>query len=151
MNRTGSTTRQPMGSIPVPAAPPVWTAPSPGQYAITLRIDATALGSWVETRRHAESGAPSALGHPPQREGEAGDGFASRASQRLVNSMKEFRKYGGADGTRTRAKPNKISKLLNRKGPKSPFDPYDPQVLHQISHYLQAPQPRLCRPSRHCS
>jgi hypothetical protein len=69
MNRTGSTARKPLGSILVPAPPPVWTALTPGHYAITLRVDSSSLGSGVETYRHAESGTPSALGHPPPRGG----------------------------------------------------------------------------------
>jgi integrase len=40
-------------------------------------------------------------------------------------------------------KSNKISKLLYRKDPDSPFDPYDPQILHQISHYLRVTGTRL--------
>jgi hypothetical protein len=53
---------------------------------------------------------------------------------------------GGADGTRTRDNPNEINNLLNPKEGESPFDPYDPQILHQISHYLGNPiQPRVPR------
>jgi hypothetical protein len=107
MNRTGSTVRTPRGSNPVPPPqPPVWTTLTPGHYAITLRVDSSALGRWVETRRLAEHGAPSALSHPPQRGGEVGDAFASEfasgtapANPSYLNFM---RKYGGADGTRIR-------------------------------------------------
>ena len=64
----------------------------------------------------------------------------SVAGTKLAREKDESEQFqelsGGADGTRTRAKSNKISKLLNHKGSKSPFDPYDPQILHQISHYL---------------
>jgi hypothetical protein len=75
-NRTGSTARTLLGSVLVPAQP-AWTTLTPGHYAITLRIDTSALGSGVETRRRAENGTPSALGHPPQRGEDAGDRFAS--------------------------------------------------------------------------
>ena len=106
MNRTGSTSRKPLGSIPVPAQPPVWTALTPGHYAITLRVDTRALASWVETRRRAEDGAASALGHPPPRAGEASDAFASEFASGTTpvnpSYLNFMRKYGGADGTRTR-------------------------------------------------
>jgi hypothetical protein len=74
---------------------------------------------------------------------------ADRLTWKIYIEFKDL--TGGADGTRTRAKSNKISRLLNRKDPDSPFDPYDPQVLHQISHYLRVSETRHYRPSRHCS
>jgi hypothetical protein len=68
-----------------------------------------------------------------------------------LGSRKIKKNNGGADGTRTRPKSNKISKLLNRKDPDSPLNPYDPQILHRISHCLRVPEARPSRPSRHCS
>jgi hypothetical protein len=137
----GTTPKRLTAQVPVPP---------PEVPALTDRVRWSAQ-AW--RRRLANGGA--AVGAPEgtdlRDEDEFGGGFASSGPLLAANYMNRLRKTGGADGTRTRHKSSKISKLLNRKDPDSRFNPYDPQILHQISHYLRVPETGLYRPSQHCS
>jgi hypothetical protein len=60
-----------------------------------------------------------------------------RCKSLLVIALAEWR--SGRDSDPPKSQWNR--QLIEPKGRgESPFDPYDPQILHQISHYLRTPK-----------